>query len=285
MELSDINLLDPDVFTEGVPHEWFTHLRNNAPVYNTRSRTVPASGSSRKHEDVGIVGRDAKTFSSAAKYGGVVGLEDPPTPEAKTELEAGRGDPGQHDAVHGSAGSHAVPQDRPRRVPSPDDLGPRGDDPRARGARSSTTRSRRAECDFVVDIAAELPLQAIAELLGVPMEDRHKLFDWSNRMIGSDRPRVRGERGDTSATRRSRCSCTRRSSRTTRKANPRDDIVTTLLAVRGRRPLAVGARLQPLLPAARRRRQRDDAQRDLPRHGGVPRQPRPVPGPRRRPVA
>ncbi len=38
------------------------------------------------------------------------------------------------------------------------------------------------------DIAAELPLQAIAELMGVPQEDRRKLFDWSNRMIGADDP-------------------------------------------------------------------------------------------------
>jgi cholest-4-en-3-one 26-monooxygenase len=43
-------------------------------------------------------------------------------------------------------------------------------------------------CDFVVDVAAELPLQAIAELIGVPFDERHKIFDWSNRMVGSDDP-------------------------------------------------------------------------------------------------
>ncbi|MET0134564.1 MAG: cytochrome P450, partial [Kibdelosporangium sp.] len=42
--------------------------------------------------------------------------------------------------------------------------------------------------DFVTDVACELPLQAIAELLGVPQDDRHKLFDWSNRMISYDDP-------------------------------------------------------------------------------------------------
>jgi cholest-4-en-3-one 26-monooxygenase len=46
----------------------------------------------------------------------------------------------------------------------------------------------RGECDFVVDVAAELPLQAIADILGVPQEDRHKMFDWSNRMVGADDP-------------------------------------------------------------------------------------------------
>ena len=50
------------------------------------------------------------------------------------------------------------------------------------------------ECDFVIDIASELPLQAIAELMGVPAEDRHKLFDWTNRMIGIDDPEFEGDR-------------------------------------------------------------------------------------------
>jgi cholest-4-en-3-one 26-monooxygenase len=42
--------------------------------------------------------------------------------------------------------------------------------------------------DFVTDIACELPLQAIAELLGIPQEDRHRVFEWSNQMIAYDDP-------------------------------------------------------------------------------------------------
>ena len=42
----------------------------------------------------------------------------------------------------------------------------------------------KGECDFVTEVAAELPLIAIAEIIGVPEEDRSLLFDWSNRMIG-----------------------------------------------------------------------------------------------------
>jgi cholest-4-en-3-one 26-monooxygenase len=40
----------------------------------------------------------------------------------------------------------------------------------------------------VEEISAELPLLVIAELLGVPPEDRRMVFDWSNRMIGSEDP-------------------------------------------------------------------------------------------------
>ena len=47
--------------------------------------------------------------------------------------------------------------------------------------------------NFVEDVAAELPLQAIADLLGVPQEDRGKLFDWSNQMMAYDDPDVPGD--------------------------------------------------------------------------------------------
>ncbi|MGC7368004.1 steroid C27-monooxygenase, partial [Mycobacteroides abscessus subsp. abscessus] len=42
--------------------------------------------------------------------------------------------------------------------------------------------------DFVEQVACELPLQAIAGLMGVPQEDRRKLFDWSNQMVGNQDP-------------------------------------------------------------------------------------------------
>ena len=42
--------------------------------------------------------------------------------------------------------------------------------------------------DFVTQVACELPLQAIAELLGIPQDDRHKVFDWSNQMVAYDDP-------------------------------------------------------------------------------------------------
>src|SRR5260370_36778238 len=41
---------------------------------------------------------------------------------------------------------------------------------------------------YVSDVAADPPLKAIAELPGVPQEDRRKVFDWSNQMIGYDDP-------------------------------------------------------------------------------------------------
>ena len=48
--------------------------------------------------------------------------------------------------------------------------------------------AREGRCDFTTDVAADLPLLTLAEVLGVPAEDRWLLFDWSNRVIGWQDP-------------------------------------------------------------------------------------------------
>jgi len=42
--------------------------------------------------------------------------------------------------------------------------------------------------DFAKDVAADLPLLTLADVLGVPPQDRMLLFDWSNRVIGFQDP-------------------------------------------------------------------------------------------------
>ncbi|MFN2540069.1 MAG: cytochrome P450, partial [Mycobacteriales bacterium] len=46
--------------------------------------------------------------------------------------------------------------------------------------------------DFVTDVAAELPLLAICELVGVPADQRKVVFELSNRMVGFDDPELGG---------------------------------------------------------------------------------------------
>ena len=55
--------------------------------------------------------------------------------------------------------------------------------------------ARKGECDFVHDIASELPLLVIAELMGCPVEDRGKLFAWSNQMVGFEDPEFSDQEG------------------------------------------------------------------------------------------
>ncbi|MET9350312.1 cytochrome P450 [Streptomyces termitum] len=55
-------------------------------------------------------------------------------------------------------------------------------------ARAAAAEDPDGTFDFVTRVAVELPLQAIAELIGVPQEDRSRIFDWSNKMVAYDDP-------------------------------------------------------------------------------------------------
>ncbi|WP_054813364.1 cytochrome P450 [Nocardia arizonensis] len=62
-----------------------------------------------------------------------------------------------------------------------------------RAARIVHEAKQEGRGDFVEQVACELPLQAIAELIGVPQDDRKKLFDWTNQMISYDDPEFGGD--------------------------------------------------------------------------------------------
>jgi cholest-4-en-3-one 26-monooxygenase len=53
--------------------------------------------------------------------------------------------------------------------------------------------------DFVEQVSCELPLQAIAGLMGVPQEERKKLFDWSNQLVGDQDPEFASNDGLTAS--------------------------------------------------------------------------------------
>jgi cholest-4-en-3-one 26-monooxygenase len=220
MQLSDIDLLDRDRFTEGVPHEWFTYLRNEAPVYFHPEPDGPGFWVITKYADVVTVGRDAATYSSDQKRGGVVMLE-------------GRPDDYQFE----QGGNLMLTMDAPEHTRYRK-LVNRGFTPRQMRMLEPHIREltnqiidaviEAGECDFVTDVAAELPLQVIAEMIGVPHEDRHKVFEWSNRMIGSEDPEfsVSDEEVQNAQIEMFMYA---NSLAQERRANPRDDIMTALL--------------------------------------------------------
>jgi cholest-4-en-3-one 26-monooxygenase len=79
--------------------------------------------------------------------------------------------------------------------------------------------------DFVSEVAAELPLQAIADLMGVPQEDRGKLFDWSNTMMSFDDPDFEGSPDEAAA----EILVYAMGLAEQRRENPKDDIITKLI--------------------------------------------------------
>ena len=86
----------------------------------------------------------------------------------------------------------------------------------------------RGTADFVEEIAAELPLLVIAELLGVPQEDRRMVFDWSNRMIGSEDPEYQTPGVDSGEAAMQVYSYAEELA-TKRKLQPKQDLVSVLI--------------------------------------------------------
>jgi cholest-4-en-3-one 26-monooxygenase len=71
---------------------------------------------------------------------------------------------------------------------TPRAIGRLEDELRARAQKIAETAKAEGSGDFVEQVSCELPLQAIAELLGVPQDDRDKLFRWSNEMTAGEDP-------------------------------------------------------------------------------------------------
>ncbi|WP_330185649.1 cytochrome P450 [Nocardia sp. NBC_01503] len=160
----------------GFPHETFDRLRAEAPVW-----WHPPTGHTPDGEGFWVLSRyahivaaagDSATYSSqggGTRAGGGTLIEDLPGGWAAGVLLNMMDDP-----------RHA----RVRRLLTPS-VAPRTlrlieADLRARAGALVAAAVAKGECDFLLDLAAELPLQAVANLLGVPQEDRHRLFGWAN---------------------------------------------------------------------------------------------------------
>jgi cholest-4-en-3-one 26-monooxygenase len=214
-----IDLTDLDRFQRGEHHEMFRRLRAEEPVAWHDLPDGKGFWNVVTHPDVTLVNRDSGLFSSEKEN--VVGFYNPDElPEQGGDL---RGvmllvtDPPKHT--------------RYRKLVN------KGFTPRMIGLLEQylehrTTRIideviETGSCDFVTDLAAELPLQAIAEIMGVPQEDRKLLFDWSNRMIGIDDPEYGGTEDNMTAMTELYMYVNQLAQQ--RKVDPRDDIVTKLI--------------------------------------------------------
>jgi len=217
MGSTTIDLLDMDRFQRLEHHEMFRQLRAEQPV---SWHDVPGGQgfwAFVKHGDIVEINRDAERFSS--ERAGVT-LQDPE-------------DIGGFDM----RGVMMLETDPPRHTRYRL-LVNKGFTPRMIGVLEQYLRNRatlivdnvieRGECDFVVDLASELPLQAIAEIMGVPQEDRKLIFEWSNAMVGADDPEFAAS-PDEAMTASAQLYAYANELAKERRRDPRDDIVTKLI--------------------------------------------------------
>jgi cytochrome P450 len=178
----DIDLTDLDRFAHGFPHDDFTRLRRERPVW-FHPPTPHAPGGEgfwvlTRYADIVAAATDATTFSShtgGGRDGGGTLIEDLPSGFAAGVLLNMMDDP-RHRLIR----RIVAPAVSPRMMRELED------ELCLRTAAILDDALARPTCDFLIEVAAELPLQAIAKLLGVPQADRHQLFGWANATLDYD---------------------------------------------------------------------------------------------------
>jgi len=178
-------VFDPSTYVDGVPFEALARLRSQTPVVWVDEVPVlgwppgPGFWLVLRHADVESVLARPQLFSSSL---GATQIRDPATPEALGYVRRMmlNMDPPDHSRLRRLLGRSFTPraisqlEDRIR--------------DHARTICDRVFTGAGGECDFAKDVAADLPLLTLAEVLGMPPEDRGLLFDWSNRVIGYQDP-------------------------------------------------------------------------------------------------
>ncbi|MFC6062137.1 cytochrome P450 [Streptomyces ochraceiscleroticus] len=178
---------DPDVYEERVPLPEFARLRRTAPVWwNAQPHNIAGFEDDgywvvTRHADVKEVSTRPDVFS-ANRNTSIIRFNESMTRDQidVQKLIMLNMDPPEHTRVRQIV----------QRGFTPRSIRALEDALRERATRIVAEAKKGGRGDFVTDIACELPLQAIAELIGIPQEDRSRIFDWSNKMIAYDDPEL-----------------------------------------------------------------------------------------------
>lgn len=176
------DLGNPSTYLAGFPYREVAALRRTSPVAWIPE---PASGSFgggpgfwylTRHADVVTAGRHPEVFSS---YAGGTWLRDVSPHELEIQRQAMLNvDPPTHVRMRKIINKAFTPRVVEAMTDSID----------RHAANVVASLGAGGEIDWVQNVASELPLLVLADILGVPTTERHLLFDWTNRMIGFDDP-------------------------------------------------------------------------------------------------
>ena len=159
----NIDLWNPDSFAAGHPHAQYDWLRANDPVHFQEEPSGAGYWAVTRYQDVWDVDRNFQAFSSEP----TIMIQDPPDSNAfgpyKMMLMM---DPPQHTAFR-----RLIRQEFTQPVSA--DRTPRM---RQLARQIVDEVIERGECDFVSQVAGEMPSYVIAELMGLPLDDGRELY-------------------------------------------------------------------------------------------------------------
>jgi cholest-4-en-3-one 26-monooxygenase len=213
----EFDIQSHDLYLDGPPYARFERLRREAPLFRHECGNrdeIDWFWALTRYDDIVTVSRQWDVYSSAA--GVTLARERPDMELARMMLEI---DPPDHTRLRNLVSPGFSP--RPMR---------RLTDHYADVTRRLVDEAIAAtDVDFVAAVAAELPLITIAELLGIPVEDRHRVFEWANRMVGMSDPDYSGGQADGAAA-AAELYVYAQELATDRRRNPRDDVITVLVS-------------------------------------------------------
>ncbi|CRZ14213.1 cytochrome P450 [Mycolicibacterium neworleansense] len=176
---------DPDIYAERLPVEELAEMRKLAPIW-WNEQPVGQGGFDdggfwvvTKHKDVKEVSLRSDVFSSQEKTA---------LPRYREGTVQQQIDQGKFVMLNMDAPHHTHLRKIISRAFTPRAVERLRADLAERARKIVETAAAEGSGDFVEQVSCELPLQAIAGLMGVPQEDRKKLFDWSNQMVGDQDP-------------------------------------------------------------------------------------------------
>jgi cholest-4-en-3-one 26-monooxygenase len=212
-----VDLSDPRLFDRGAPHAVFRRLRKERPVYWNEESGGTGFWAILRHADVHAVSSDAETFSSERRGVMIFDQSYETSGRARMMIEL---DPPRHTQLRALLSRGMTPRA----------IQQLGGFARESFAETLDRALEKGRCDFVDEVAGQLPLQIIAEIVGVPEADRPKLGELAHRIQGFEDPEVEGSegQGENAAAIAEMSAYALELARERRRA-PRNDIATAIL--------------------------------------------------------
>ena len=212
------NMIDPDTYAEGMPYDELRKIRESGPVHWMEDpvQGVPywlVTG----RDEIDFVSKRPEIFSSEARSA----LSDEFPEEEMDAIQ-------RHMTINMDPPHHLENRGIVRSVFTPRAIDAYEPSFRKHAKNIIDRVADRGECEFVEEVAAELPLLAILELCGIPPEDRHDFFEWTNTIMFNQDPEMAASKEEAQAASFKIIEYAMKLA-DQHEENPKDDIVGALL--------------------------------------------------------
>jgi cholest-4-en-3-one 26-monooxygenase len=221
LTLDTVDILDPDLYVRrGYPHDEWTLLRQQAPVFRYERPRVSPFWAVTRHADIVTVSRQPELFRSSQLLFVTVDEEGAPAPDEAILRQLLNMNPPEHGAFRSVVSRRFTPRAVRQLSEQIDDISDEVLD----------SMLGRDECDFVTEVSSKLPLAVIAQMFGIPRSDWDMMFRLSNAMIGPGDPEYGGSETIKENLERARMEFFQYFTQLCddRRQSPRDDLASTL---------------------------------------------------------